>query len=334
MANLKVSKTRRANQRAAVALYKIMEAHSKKLGKQLKRLERRNKELQKRILTRTLAKYGAEDDIDEWMQQGESSPAEINRLLNERWQAVQDRMVFLHQQRQVMSWGQNWQPTMSVVRGAPATIVEPHEPPVAPVRTPPSQNELAKSASPGTPEFEVGFEVNTNMLRNLLGSKSLGALEIKAKTTFANGNHHPAYMGTNGTKEGSNILATPSLPGNQIINLAIVSNECVPATVTEMTNDNGDQAKDENPANDDEQMEVDNDSEDEGLPLELTNNPALLLAQARAIDGRYCDRLEPPLRFGFVLERRDNQPYWGKSFAGSPFVNVHFALLHRSLMFR
>lgn len=316
MANLKVSKTRRANQKTAVALYKIMEAHSKKLGKELKRLERRNKELQKRILTRTLAKYGAEDDIDEWMQQGESNPAEINRLLNERWQAVQDRMMFLQQQRQVMSWGRNWQPAMSFMREAPVPVVQPHEPLVVlPVGSPPSQNELAKSASRDHTEFEVGFEVNKNMLRNLLGSRSSGASDSKTKANSTNGNHYPPHVSTNGTKEGSNVLVSPSNPGNHLIHLVKGS---APEIATQMTYDNGDQAKVDNPANDDEHVEVDNDSEDEGLPLELTNNPALILAQAKAIDDRYGDSLERPLHLGFVLERQDNQPYWGKSFASHP----------------
>ena len=329
MAKLKVSKTRRANQKAALALYNIMEAHSKKLGKELKALERRNNEYQKNILIRTLAFYGAEDDIEVWAEQSQSGVTKINKLLNERWKVVQDRLMIVEQQRKVMKWGQTLLPATSIAaqraeKGKRQT--DPENIAHIPRNTSNRESPIAlvdNRAGSTTQDFNVGFKVNTMMLKKLLGSKSEKTGCKEKRPAQAGPNSLPSEKYSNGGETKALMLKKPSLHNeykdkvSMLVHLGNVKMLDCESTI------NVKKSK-----TDDEVMDIDEDSENEGLPLELLENPALLLAQARVMKQQHFAKLTSPIRFRFLLERGDDCPFWGmyisnRDFPLSPCCSLH-----------
>ena len=321
MAKLKVSKTRRANQKAALALYNIMETHSKKLGKELKVLERRNKDYQKSILIRTLAIYGAEDDFEVWDEQGQSGATKINNMLNERWKAVQGRLLIVEQQRKVIHWGQNQYPATSIVTQRAEKEkrrVDAKNVTLIPRKTPYIESTVAvanERVGPSTQDFNVGFEVNAIMLKKLLGSKSEILESKKKRTAHASSNPVPSDGKPSGDDMKASTLKTTSLLNDKKHDLDMMLH-----IGDVKISDRAGSINEKQSIMDDHVMDIDEDSEDEGLPLELLENPSLLLVQARDIKRQHFDKLAKPIRFGFVLERGDDCPFWGMYFSMLDFL--------------
>ena len=314
MAKLKVNnktESRRSNRKAGWAFYKIMEAHSKKLGKELKALEYRNKEHQRNILCKTLAKYGAADDIEEWTEQGQSTTAVVNQLLNERWSAVQYQLMIMEQKKSIMMWGKSLQPSPSIAAqiSRRKRIGMEVESTSSPVTTSPSDlldDNLAKNEEEAEKtKLVVRNEVSNHRLKGVLGSKS-GALDHLRNGNCENRKHHACHA--NGEASG-NVMDKSNLkkyPSNTSDNgESNMTSDYRDFDVVGISKDNEEEVQCDS-------MEIDDYSEHEGLPIELSNDPSLLLAQARAMEDQKFTELDKPITLGFVLERGSNRPFWGK----------------------
>lgn len=92
---------------SAVASYRNQIAQSATLAKELVTLEATNRERTRRSLHKTLAVYGAEEDINQWSDDAKGTHAqqEIDQFLDDRWSSVstlvreRERMELLIQQK-------------------------------------------------------------------------------------------------------------------------------------------------------------------------------------------------------------------------------------------
>jgi hypothetical protein len=92
---------------SAVALYRNLKAQSATLAKELDSLEVKNRERTRSSLHKILAKYGAEEDVNQWTgdAKGTTTQQEIEQILDDRWSSVsnlvreQERIALLIQQK-------------------------------------------------------------------------------------------------------------------------------------------------------------------------------------------------------------------------------------------